>query len=245
MAPVKPRNYEFNAASISGLRTRLKMKQAKMAELLGVPANTLSRWETGATKPDAESLAAIYSVATENGVAIDFFKRSTNAKSATKKGGNSVPKSASLPVAKSVVRAGIFLDFQNVGVSDKDFPAFNKILRKRLSDCFPNLKKSRFRAFVGSGQKLSVFHSNQWSASSGSGNRDKDIAKAMKNYCQSNTKGTALVLLTKDGDFASPIKELKSKGVLVYLVSSPNPSKKLIDAVGNQNWLNLSTFGQK
>ena len=75
MAPVKQRNYEFDASSIAVLRTRLKMKQTKMAELLGVPANTLSRWETGSTKPDAESLAAIHSIAMENGATVNFSRR--------------------------------------------------------------------------------------------------------------------------------------------------------------------------
>jgi len=39
-----------------------------MAELLGVPANTLSRWETGITVPDANALSAIISIAKEHGM---------------------------------------------------------------------------------------------------------------------------------------------------------------------------------
>ena len=39
-----------------------------MADLLGVPPNTLPRWETGWAVPDANSLAAVYSVAMEHHV---------------------------------------------------------------------------------------------------------------------------------------------------------------------------------
>ncbi|MBI2836529.1 MAG: helix-turn-helix transcriptional regulator [Chloroflexi bacterium] len=68
MTPVKQGLYEFRKDSLIEIRKGMGISQVKMAELLGVPANTLSRWETGATVPDAVSLATIYSLATEHGM---------------------------------------------------------------------------------------------------------------------------------------------------------------------------------
>ena len=65
---------------------------------------------------------------------------------------------------------------------------------------------------------------------------------AIRDYCQSDAKEKAVVLLTKDGDFANLIKEQKDKGIRVYLVSPANPSQKLIDAVGKQHWIELGTI---
>ncbi len=73
MAPVNQGMYEFKKDSLTEIRKRMGVSQNKMAELLGVPANTLSRWETGATVPDAGALAAIYSLAREQGVDTPLF----------------------------------------------------------------------------------------------------------------------------------------------------------------------------
>ena len=68
MTPIKQGMYEFNKDTLVEIRKRMGISQSKMADLLEIPANTLSRWETGATVPDADSLAAIYSLAKEHGV---------------------------------------------------------------------------------------------------------------------------------------------------------------------------------
>jgi len=59
------------------LREALGLNQAALAHELGVPTNTLSRWETGATTPDANSLAAVHSVASDHHVDLRFFRRVT------------------------------------------------------------------------------------------------------------------------------------------------------------------------
>jgi len=68
MAPIKQGLYEFKKESLIEIRKELGISQGKMAELLDVPANTLSRWETGTTVPDAGALASIYSLAREHGI---------------------------------------------------------------------------------------------------------------------------------------------------------------------------------
>lgn len=73
MTPAKQGDWEFNKESLVELRKQLGITQNRMAELLDVPPNTLSRWETGVTVPDAESLAAIYSLAQRKGISVNFF----------------------------------------------------------------------------------------------------------------------------------------------------------------------------
>ena len=41
MAPTRAGKYEFRPETLAGLRGQLALKQARMAELLGIPANTL------------------------------------------------------------------------------------------------------------------------------------------------------------------------------------------------------------
>jgi DNA-binding transcriptional regulator YiaG len=47
MSPIKSGEYEFKKEVLSAIRKRMGLSQGKMAELLGVPPNTLSRWKTG------------------------------------------------------------------------------------------------------------------------------------------------------------------------------------------------------
>jgi transcriptional regulator with XRE-family HTH domain len=48
--------YEHIAATIRRLRTEEGWSQEKLAEKIGEPANTVSRWETATYKPSAEQL---------------------------------------------------------------------------------------------------------------------------------------------------------------------------------------------
>ncbi|MEL7563112.1 helix-turn-helix transcriptional regulator [Dehalogenimonas sp. 4OHTPN] len=73
MTPTKQGKYEFSGDALVEIRKGLGITQTKMAEMLDVPPNTLSRWETGVTVPDAESLASIYSLAKEKGISPIFF----------------------------------------------------------------------------------------------------------------------------------------------------------------------------
>lgn len=70
MTPAKQGLYEFNNDILVEIRKRMGISQSKMAELLDVQANTLSRWETGINDPDASALASIYSLAKEHGIDI-------------------------------------------------------------------------------------------------------------------------------------------------------------------------------
>ena len=73
MTPAKQGAYRFRKESIAEMRQILGLSQSAMAAMLDLPKNTVSRWERGETTPDAESLAAIYSLGKEKGVEPNFF----------------------------------------------------------------------------------------------------------------------------------------------------------------------------
>ena len=219
MAPVKPGAYEFNVKSIADVRGRLKMKQSKMAELLGVPANTLSRWETGATTPDASSLAGIYSISQEHGVPVNFFKKSATPP----------------PAARQRLRVAVLSDFQNAPVSEKDVVKFDKHVRDEVKSRFPNPSHTLFKAFIGPNQPAQALQQKGWRVKQGRADLDKDIIQHAKAYCGDSPEKTSLVIITKDGDFAGLANELKGKGVQVYLMSPPNPSQKLLSVIDQKH----------
>ena len=77
MTPVRPDlfEFEFDPLAIRSTRNRLQLSQAALADWLDIPVNTISRWETGATTPDAKALAALWSIANLRGIEPEFFKR--------------------------------------------------------------------------------------------------------------------------------------------------------------------------
>ena len=77
MPPVRPDlfEFEFDPVAIRGVRNRLQLSQAALADWLDIPVNTISRWETGTTTPDAKALAALWSIANLRGIKPEFFKR--------------------------------------------------------------------------------------------------------------------------------------------------------------------------
>lgn len=221
MAPVKARSYEFNARSIAEVRARLKMKQAKMAELLGVPANTLSRWETGATTPDANSLAAIYSIAYDNGLSVNFFEE----------------KAMPPRIQNQCTRAVVMADFQNLGVSTQNVQAFNDFVRNEVSGRVSGATRPLFKAFASPHQSEATdrLRSQGWRINTDSGNWDDVIAQQAKSDCGHDPQRTLLLLITRDGDFAGLVSDLRHRRVNVLLLAPQNANRRLLDAVGREN----------
>lgn len=220
MAPVKARRYEFNAKSIADVRARLKMKQGAMAELLGVPANTLSRWETGATTPDANSLAAIYSIAQDNGVSVEFFEE------------RAMPPRVQNQRSRAVVMA----DFQNLGVSAQNVQAFNDFVRNEVGRRVPGATNTLFKAFASPHQAEATgsLRSLGWRIQEDADDLDAEIIQQARSNCGQQPTESVLVLITRDGGFADLINTLKGRGVRVYLVAHPNANQNLLNAVGSR-----------
>ena len=75
--PVNPKDFEyvFVPGVLVEIRERLGLSQASLSKLLSVPTNTISRWEREDTTPDANSLAAFYSIAKGAKLEPEFFRR--------------------------------------------------------------------------------------------------------------------------------------------------------------------------
>ena len=190
--------------------------------LLGVPPNTLSRWETGATTPDATSLVAVYSVSIEEGVAPVFFRRRKSMKQA------------------ATVRTILLTmwDFQNMGVSVYDVPRVDEWIRGALGSQFPMTTRRRYKAFSHPQQTtatdtLANLDRGAWEDEE---DADEKLVSHCKADCGQDPGSTILVLITNDSDFADLIAEMKSKGVRVYLLAL-SPAQELLDAVGQKKWI--------
>ena len=226
MAPVKLGRYEFNTRSIADIRSRLKLSQAKFAELLGVPKNTVSRWETGTTTPDANSLAAIYSVAVAEGITPGFFKKAQ-------------PVQRAAPPSRLLV----MLDFQSISnffspvfqpwSSVLNLDKFDKIVCDDLSSRFPRLKERHFKAFTYP-QHSDALERLEWDVWEDYDSLAGEVKHHVKSDCGQNPEGTCLVLITQNEEFSELIQEMKRIGVSVYLLAPPSVSQKLHSAVAKK-----------
>ena len=219
MASITPGNYLFDHTSIVSTRTKMKMKQAKMAQNLGIPVNTLSRWETGATVPDAKSLAAIYSLAMSQGFTPQFFKEATATKSRTN-------------VRSRLV---VMVDFQNLGIAAKNVAQFDSWMRTTVEQKAASATIKHLKVFAGSNQSAAIdkFSGLKWKSSKRSGDSDEAIIMESKSNCGHDPNDTVLVIATKDGGFTDLVKEMKQWGVTVYVVGPESTSQKLKQAAGN------------
>ena len=75
-------------------------------------------------------------------------------------------------------------------------------------------------------------------------NLDDEIANQMKSDCGQDAGHTVVVLITKDGNFADLVAELKLDGVTVYLMSPPDANGKLLSEVGKKRWIPMDKLGQ-
>ena len=244
MAPVKPGRFKFDPGSIAQVRNRLGLSQKKLAALLGVPANTLSRWETGATTPDADSLAAIYSVAAQHGLSAQFFRR----------------REKMAKAAKGRTRLLAFWDLQHLSPHVFVLPSFlddaNASVRQELDRRFSATSLRQFKAFV---QQSTVFvHGYEptdhlqrlgWRMWEDTEDMSDEIISQVKSDCGHEPENTILVLLTHPGRdvFANLVRELKSKGVEVYLMAREpimqpwgGEVTALIEEVGHEHWIKLT-----
>ena len=228
MAPVKPGRFKFDPGTIAQVRKHLGLSQKKLAALLGVPANTLSRWETGATTPDADSLAAIYSVAAQHGLSAQFFRR----------------RQKMAKAAKGRTRLLVFWDFQTLRTAASYVRQADETVRQALRARFPTAASSSFKAFSypSDSQATDALMGLGWGVWEDEDDLSDDIISQSKSDCGHEPEDTILVLLTdpSEDDFVNLVGELRSKGVDVYLMSSEARERTdLVRAVGDKHWIKL------
>ena len=217
MTPIKQGKYEFKKISLIDVRNQIGINQSKMADLLGIPANTLSRWETGATVPDAKHLAAFYSIAKAHGITPAFFETRDKIN----------------PFQYNLI---VIWDFQTSGISPIWLQYEHNIimteLQKRFSGMNPLMK-----AFVDPKQQeeSKILTNLGWRVIEDDTDILKDIYDDARSDSGHNPEGTVLVLISTDDEFVELLDELTKKEVKVYVMSSQLPNNKLIAKVGQAN----------
>ena len=226
MAPARPGKYQFRPDSIVRLRKRMNLTQTKMAELIGVPVNTLSRWETGATTPDADSLAAIYSVAMGNDITPSFFQRRKPARTSN----------------KNRDRVIVIWDFQNYAASALQVPHIDSSIRWEIRRPLKSASFQLFEAFASPNQAdaTSGLAELGWRVFEDDHDLDEDIVEQAKSDCRQDPSHTTLALISNDGDYVELIQDLSDLGVDVYLFTSLfGYNQRLVAAVGKKRWKRL------
>ena len=227
MVPTRGGKYEYRPDAIVSLRKRLKQTQAELAKDLGVPPNTLSRWETGATTPDAQSLAALYSLGAAEGAPPQFFQRKRLA-----------PKPG-----KGRPRLLVMWDFQNAAVRAHEVQERDARVRSELDKRFASSSYRLFKAFATPAHEAAtdVLADRGWRVWEDSTDMDGELIAQARSDCGHEPKDTTFVLIGKDGDYADLVTDLKEQGVLVHLLTfGPPPSEKLVAAVGKRRWIQIN-----
>ena len=227
MAPAKQREYSFYPKGIVELRKRLGLSQAKLARSLGIPQNTLSRWENGITTPDANSLAAIHSIAIERGFTPTFFRKEK--RQTTKR-----------------TRLLVMWDFQDFAAQFQHVANVDAWVREECEKRAQTTTQRTFKAYVRATQWPSPFDPSDALLDRGWKVREEEegeeleesIIEHCKSDCGQDPLGSTLVLIARDGDYVGMINELKERGVRIYLLGF-GCSQELVDAVGVKRYVEL------
>lgn len=217
MAPVEKGSYRFDPKGIVDIRNRLGITQFQMALLLGVPPNTLSRWETGKATPDAHSLAAIFSFAQERGLHPSFFRKF---------------------VEGDRTRLVVILDFQNLGVSALSIRHMDHYIMDGVEHIAPYTHQEVFKAFASPDQVVGIAELKRlkWQVRIDESDQDEAIIQQVRSDCSQDPEDTILVICSRDGDFGEMVKEIQRWGVLVHIMGAHNASQRLRDAVDSEHW---------
>lgn len=222
MTPIKQGKYEFKKESLIDVRKKMSLSQAKMAEILGVPANTLSRWEIGTTVPDAKNLAGFYSLAKEHGITPVFFGL----------------REGIIPFKYNSL---IVWDFQTTGTQaywvKQAHDSIVSEIAKRFSGMIPEYKVF---AHPSQGAATDILQGLEWSTWEGGDEIFDDIVNHIKSDCGQRPDGMVLILITIDNGFTELIEELMAKGVRVLVLSPQTYNNKLMEKVGQTNIIRWS-----
>jgi transcriptional regulator with XRE-family HTH domain len=231
MSPLKPGNFEFKKEELVMIRKRLGVSQGKMADLLGIPPNTVSRWEKGATVPDANYLAAMYSIAREHGIIPEFFGL----------------RGDTIEIHPTRQKLVVLWDFQTLGTPANwvrsEEARIQQLLNQRLGD-MPDVI---YRAFTHPDQRLAVTELEKlgWSVREGGSDIVKDIENIGKSIAGQEPDKTVIVLISNDNIFVELIEELKNWGVQVYVISNQPYDNKLLKTSGPRFGINWSPMVQE
>ena len=225
MVPAKPQGYKFSPGSIVALRKRLGLSQGQMADRLGIAQNSLSRWETGATTPDAKSLAAIHSVGAEEGIMPNFF-----VKEAVKE---------TVQVRDTVL---VYWDVQNLAPSHSNVVDWDTFIKAEVRRRVPQASRKLFKAFSNPAHQLATnqLEKKGWRVWEDHGDWDEEIYDQAMSDAGQSPKRAVVFLITTDGDHADTVEELRRRDARVYLIAPPTASNALTSVVGSRRWIRLT-----
>lgn len=220
MTPLKTGRFIFNPDSIKGIREKAGLSQEQLAKKIGVAKTAISRWEKGMVTPDANSLAAIYSVAKEGRNEPMFFKE----KEAQTKSGRS--------------RLIVSWDFQNLPLSWIDIYSSGKSrqIKDEITKQIPNMSYSLYKVFTGpiDYTVANGLDDQGWRVQEFDHNIDQELDAQSWSDCNQVPNETIFVLISKDRDYVELIDELRQKGVMVYLMAPDDGSQRLFETVGKR-----------
>ena len=249
--PVSPKafEYQFSPSALKRVRDRLGLSQAKLAERLDLPVNTVSRWERGETTPDANSLAAIYSIAKDQGLETEFFQKGGGMVSAKKQKKSPTPLNGRRVLNKNRARVVMLWDFQNVALDADSASEVWFYMARFLPVAFPNVKEWELKVYASWEHRSAVQNLIGFKTEQPYSNADAQIKQDARRLCgvpeqshfmiygrpNHDPKSTIFVLVSKDGDFANLISDARQAGVDVYLWAPPGCSKELASSVNRSN----------
>ncbi len=213
---VKPSRYSFDKASITDIRRRLGMSQAQFASALGVPANTLSRWERGETVPSADSLAAVYSLA----LARDPWSKPQFFRAENQAG-----------QSKYVM---VFWDADTVPAPEGSFADFRRTVNAFLRGVTGDTRDPRWEVVGNEGVIRREWGLDRFSHGilplMLMGGRERTLKEFRDRTKYAGIRETALVFVTTDKQLAGLLTELQEDGIEVYLWAAPRTPKELRSA---------------
>ncbi len=217
MTPIKQGKYEFKNQSLIDVRKKMGLSQAKMAELLGVPANTLSRWEIGTTVPDARNLAGFYSLAKEYGITPTFFGLRDD-------------------IIPFQYNSAIFWDFQTAGIQAYWVKQAHDTIMTEIGKRFTGMAPE-YKVFAHPSQQqaVDILNSLGWTVFIGEDEIFDDIVHQVKSDCGQRPEGMVLILITQDNGFSELIEDQMGKSVRVFIMSLQTYNNKLLEKVGQAN----------
>ncbi len=230
MTPINPElyEYEFRPDVIKETRGKLGLSQAKLADLLDIPANTLSRWESGSTSPDAKSLAAIFSIAKGKGITPQFF----------------VQKASFKKVKDMRTKLLLAWDFQNLGIKAEYIEFEWEYILRYLKMLYPgSLAYRTYRAYITPNQRdaKEILSKLKFEVLEGYFDADRQLINDSFEECKTNPQKWTFILITNDGDYTQLFKDMQSMGVDTYLWGSDNCSEGLIDVAGGGHFIHWDT----
>ncbi|MCE2469512.1 MAG: helix-turn-helix transcriptional regulator [Dehalococcoidia bacterium] len=229
MVPVTPGAFVFDPGALVKIRSALGLSQVAMAARLGVPQNSVSRWETGATTPDADTLAAVFSLAQETGLMVTFFKN------AEKRESNPAPALAAcywdvttLPVPEDEVGKANNLLIELV---EKHAHGAERVLLK----AFSNLQ-SKHTADLQSGHTDELLERLGWRVWKDSSNWREEISKQILSDIGHAPDRTVVFLASAEAILRDTVEEARRCGASVYVVTPRNLLRNCSWKMTGEEW---------